>query len=150
MSTAFFAAVLAALVAVAPAAPTSLRPPVDGPVLARFDATGTYTAGHRGIDLAAVAATRVRAPVAGRVTFAGTVAGNLTVSIDTGVGLIVHLSYLGALEVSTGEGVAAGAFIGLSGRGHRRGPGVHLGVEIGGIYVDPLPLLARRRAILVR
>lgn len=154
MPTTLVAAAVAALLGLMPAAPAPLRPPVDGPVLARFDATGPYSAGHRGIDLGAVPGTEVRAPAHGRVTFAGTVAGNQSVTIDTGGGRVVHLSYLHGLAVGAGDVVAAGSVVGWTGGGHIRGsirgPSVHLGVEIGGEYTDPLPLLARRRAVLVR
>lgn len=147
MQTTVPAAVLAALLWL-PAAP--LRPPVGGPVEAPFDATGPYSAGHRGIDLDAVPGTAVHAPAAGTVVFAGTVVGNLTVTIDTGGGRLVHLSYLDAVAVAVGAKVATGTVVGRSGRGHDGGGNVHLGIEIDGVYVDPLPLLARRRAVLTR
>lgn len=139
----------AALLAVA--GPT-LVAPVPGPVVARFDATGPYSPGHRGVDLGALVGTVTRAPVAGTVSFAGAVAGNLTVSIDAGAGVVVHLSYLSRIDVAAGARVRAGDPVGASGDGHGApgaGRSMHLGLEVDGAYVDPLPFL-RRRAVLVR
>jgi murein DD-endopeptidase MepM/ murein hydrolase activator NlpD len=50
--------------------------PVTGPLVRGFDArAGRYGPGHRGIDIAAPVGELVRAPTAGRVVFAGPVAG---------------------------------------------------------------------------
>lgn len=141
------------LAAVLAVAPPSLAAPVPGPVVAPFDATGPYSRGHRGIDLGAGAGTIVRAPLSGTVTFAGVVAGNLTISIDAGGGVLLHLSYLDRIDVVVGTSVRAREAVGVSGPGHARGAAVatvHLGLEVDGAYVDPLPYLLRRRAVLVR
>lgn len=145
--------VAAALASILAVAVVALTPPVHAPVVAFFDATGPYSAGHRGIDFGASAGTVVHAPVAGTITFAGTVAGNLTLTIDAGDGVDVHLSFLDRVDVARGDTVRAGDAVGTSGAGHpgvREGPAVHLAVEVEGVYVDPLPLLARRRSVLVR
>ncbi|MFN8104739.1 MAG: M23 family metallopeptidase [Acidimicrobiia bacterium] len=141
------------VVAVLAVAVPPLAAPVPGPVVARFDAVGPYSPGHRGIDLGSAAGTVVRAPVAGTVTYVGTVAGNLTISIDAGNGVVVHLSYLASTAVAAGASVHAGDAVGLSGPGHRTAgaaPALHLGLEVDGAYIDPLPYLRRRRAVLVR
>lgn len=130
-----------------------LAAPVPGPVVAEFDATGPYARGHRGVDLGAAPGTVVHAPAAGTVVYVGVVAGNLTVSIDAGGGIVVHLSYLARIEARVGARLRTGDPVGVSGRGHtapRAGPSVHLGLEVDGSYVDPLPFLQRRHAVLVR
>jgi murein DD-endopeptidase MepM/ murein hydrolase activator NlpD len=56
--------------------------PVAGAVVRGFDVrAGPYGAGHRGIDIAAPMGELVRTPAAGRVVFAGPVAGTTWVSV---------------------------------------------------------------------
>src|SRR6476660_6495628 len=56
--------------------------PVDGPVVEPFDAPSSdYAAGHRGVDFGAAPGTPVRAAHDGVVSFAGSVAGTLHVTI---------------------------------------------------------------------
>src|SRR2546421_11272289 len=91
-----FAAVLAALVF--PAAAQAWTWPVQGPVLRPFVfGNDPYKAGqHRGIDVGAPTGTAVLAPVAGTVSFAGTVPkGGKTVTIQTQDGYSVTLVHLG-------------------------------------------------------
>ena len=118
--------------------------PVVGPVIRAFDPpSDPYGAGHRGIDIAAAVGSPVLAPVAGRVTFAGKVGGQLYVTLDHGGGLVSTYSWISAALVSKNDVVAAGATVALSGLGH---PGsvvahLHLGVKRDGAYIDPLELL---------
>jgi hypothetical protein len=119
--------------------------PVDGPVLRPFSlGPDRFAAGqHRGVDLAAAPATRVRAACGGRVGFAGRVPrGGLTVSVRCGR-LIATLQHLGAIVVRRGQLVRPGALIGRAGSARAR-PHVHLGARVAatGAYVDPLDLLA--------
>lgn len=118
---------------------SGLQRPVDGPVLAGFAPQGAY-AGHWGIDLAAEPRTIVRAPAAGIVTFAGTVAGNRTVTVDHGGGVRTSNSYLHEIRVGRGARVRAGHALGTSGTAHGASA-VHLSVRIDGRYVDPVPYL---------
>lgn len=113
-----------------------LMPPVDGHVTADYRPVGRY-AGHWGVDYAAVVGDVVRAPVSGRVTFAGSVAGMRSVTIEPVPGVKVSLSYLDAIVVREGAVVARGSPVGRAGSPHGR-PGVHLSVRIGGRYVDPI------------
>src|SRR6187397_194050 len=119
--------------------------PVDGPVLRPFVLGDDPYAGgqHRGIDIGAPAATPVRAPAAGSVSFAGTVpTGGKTITIRTADGYAVTLQHLGSYSVSTGGDVAEGAAI--ASVGEAADPFVYLGVRRAGEedgYVDPLGLL---------
>ena len=116
-----------------------LMAPVEGPVLEPYAPTGAY-AGHWGVDFAAVPGTVVVAPLDGRVSFAGSVAGMLTVTIERG-DLKVSVSYLSEVLVTVGDEVSAGATIARSGSAHGT-EALHLSTRIGGRYVDPAPFLA--------
>lgn len=112
-----------------------LSPPVDGPVIAGYAPTGQYS-GHWGVDYAAQVGEAVRAPASGRVTFAGSVAGMRTVTIEPVSGLKVSLSYLSSVGVRSGSQVSRGSVVGTAGAPHGT-PGVHLSTRINGEYVDP-------------
>jgi murein DD-endopeptidase MepM/ murein hydrolase activator NlpD len=119
--------------------------PVTGPVIRGFDPPASpFGAGHRGIDIAAPAGTPVLAPAAGVVTFAGRVAGQLFVSIDHGAGLVSTSSWLSSVSVAKDDVVAQGQAVGASGIGHPSEPvaHLHLGIRLGGAYVDPLDYLS--------
>ncbi|HWC31871.1 MAG TPA: peptidoglycan DD-metalloendopeptidase family protein, partial [Actinomycetota bacterium] len=118
----------------------ALAPPVDA-VIARYfdDPASPYGPGHRGIDYAVAAGTRVRAAGDGVVSWAGSVAGNLSVTIDHGSGLETTYSMLASLEVTRGEAVDEGRFLGTAGRDHDgASAGLHFGVKLHDDYVDPL------------
>ena len=115
-----------------------LLPPVPGKVVAPFAPVGLY-AGHWGVDLAAEPGGLVRAPLTGTVTFAGSVAGMLTVTIGSG-DLKNSVSYLASVDVVAGQSVEAGDRVGRSGAAHGE-TGVHLSVRIQDRYVDPEPFL---------
>src|SRR5262249_13015098 len=71
-----------------PGAATAWRRPVDGPVVRPFEEpSSAYGPGHRGADLAAPPGTPVHAANDGVVTFAGTVAGTLHVTVAHAGGL---------------------------------------------------------------
>ena len=139
---------LALLFAGLPAAPARayplvLIPPVDAVVERFFEAPSSpYGPGHRGLDYAVAGGTRVRAAGAGVVSWAGSVAGNLTVTIDHGGGLESTYSILASIEVQRGEVVDEGRFIGSVGHDHESGSGgLHFGVKLNDAYVDPLDYL---------
>src|SRR4051794_9016252 len=126
--------------------------PVDGLVLRPFSLGADPYAGgqHRGVDIGAVAGNAVRSPVAGRVSFAGTLpryGRTVTIRAD---GFAVTLLHLGDLAVARDAQVAEGqtlAAAGSSGEVEHDTPYVHLGVrhaedEQG--YVDPLLFLPQR------
>jgi septal ring factor EnvC (AmiA/AmiB activator) len=116
-----------------------LSAPVSGPVTAGFAPEGEY-AGHWGVDYGASLGEEVRSPVSGSVTFAGSVAGMRTVTIEPVTGIKVSVSYLSEIRVTTGERVRRGEVVGLAGSPHGT-PGVHMSTRIDGRYVDPRNLL---------
>ena len=97
---------------------------------------------HRGVDLAAHREP-VRAACAGRVVFAGRVAGAGTVSVRCGAWRVSYAP-LTRVAVREGERIGAGARLGRS-----AAVGIHFGVRREGRrfgYVDPLRFLAARRS----
>ncbi|MBU1226185.1 MAG: M23 family metallopeptidase [Actinobacteria bacterium] len=114
--------------------------PVDGEVVRGFAPQGAY-GGHWGIDLAARVGTPVVAVGPGVVTFAGPVAGRLTVTVLHGGEVRSSYSYLSEIAVGTGDRVAAGTVLGRSGLDHETAA-LHLSVRIGDRYVDPAGWLA--------
>ncbi|MBN3930941.1 M23 family metallopeptidase [Streptomyces verrucosisporus] len=107
-----------------------------------------WSAGHRGVDLAARPGEPVRAVAAGRVSFAGKVAGRGVVSVElAGTGsppLRTTYEPVGA-RVREGDRVAAGDVVGvLEADGFHCPVGcLHWGLRRGDVYLDPLSLLDR-------
>jgi murein DD-endopeptidase MepM/ murein hydrolase activator NlpD len=102
-----------------------------------------WAAGHRGVDLTAIVGATVRAPAAGVVAFAGSVAGRGVVTIVHADGLRSSLEPVSA-TVAVGDRVDAGAPIGtVSAETSHCAPDacVHWGVRRGLDYLDPLLLL---------
>ena len=134
--------------------------PTAGAVLQPFDfdPAHPYAAGqHRGVDLAGDPGSTVVAPVAGTVTFAGTVpTSGKSLTISTADGYDVTLTHLGSLAVAKGATVAEGdgaGTIGPSGDAELPQAYVHLGVRIASDpqgYVDPLSLSAGPRCAAIR
>jgi hypothetical protein len=119
--------------------------PVAGRVVRPFVAPkARYGAGHRGADLAAAPGTPVLAAGAGRVAFAGPVAGTLHVVIEHPGGLKTSVSFLATVAVRRGQSVAPGAVVGTAGgTGPEHAVGVvHFALRVQGEYVDPMRLFA--------
>jgi len=118
--------------------------PVHGAVVRGFDARdGPYGPGHRGIDIAAPEGTTARAPAAGKVAFAGPVAGTTWVSLVVAPGVRVTLGPL--LDPTAAKRVRLRDPLGRVGPGHRVGAvTLHLSVRVDGVYVDPLAYLVDR------
>lgn len=129
----------------APAFPSgSWTWPVSGPVIRGFDPPDSpYGAGHRGIDIAVSPGTPILAPESATVTFAGTVGGDLFVTIDHGNQLSSTYSWISSSAVRKGDVVSRGQPIGATGFGHPGSsvPHLHFGVRLDGVYVDPLEYL---------
>ncbi|MGI5458307.1 murein hydrolase activator EnvC family protein [Streptomyces sp. CA-249302] len=138
-----------------PPPPAAPGPPV--PAVAGFWPVGThpsvlrgweppatvYGRGHRGVDLAAPPGTPVRAVAAGRVSFAGRVAGRGVVSVElTGTDLRTTYEPVSA-SVEKGDEVAAGEVVGTvePTGSHCAVTCVHWGLLRGKTYLDPLSLL---------
>ncbi|MFJ7151775.1 peptidoglycan DD-metalloendopeptidase family protein [Streptomyces sp. NPDC100445] len=133
-------------------------PPAPVPVVGRFWPVGVrptvlrgwkppvtvYGAGHRGVDLAAPAGAPVRAVAAGRVSFAGRVAGQGVVSVEL-AGTDVRVTYEPVHpSVRKGDEVEAGGVVGVvepTGSHCAGTTCVHWGALSGGDYLDPLALL---------
>ncbi len=125
------------------AAPLELQAPVPGAVMELFDAdVSRYSAGHRGVDLAASPGGTVAASAAGTVYFAGTVAGRPSVSVDHGGG--VRTTYTPVVAaVAIGAHVRPGELIGSVGADlHCRSACLHWGLTDGVDHFDPLAHLA--------
>lgn len=102
-----------------------------------------YARGHRGVDLATPASAEVRAVAAGRVSFAGRVAGRGVIAVElTGTDLRTTYEPVSA-TVKKGDEVEAGETVGtVEGAGsHCVTTCVHWGLLRGETYLDPLALL---------
>ncbi|WP_425580865.1 M23 family metallopeptidase [Streptomyces thermospinosisporus] len=129
--------------AVGRAWPVGVRPPV----LRGWEPPATpYGRGHRGVDLAAPAGTPVRAVAAGRVFFAGRVAGKGVLSVElpgTGDPPLRTTYEPVRASVRKGDEVTAGEVIGVveQGGSHCTAPCLHWGLRRAGTYLNPLALL---------
>ncbi|HEY6796844.1 MAG TPA: M23 family metallopeptidase [Kineosporiaceae bacterium] len=109
-----------------------------------------WSAGHRGVDLAARPGQPVLAAAAGRVSYAGPLA-------DRSVVVVVHADGVRTTyepvdpAVRVGSVVAIGALLGVvAGSGSHCQPGcLHWGALRGAEYVDPLTLLPARGPIVL-
>lgn len=120
-------------------------------LLRPFEAPLTrYSAGHRGIDVAAVAGAPVFAASDGVVSFSGTVVDRPVLSVKHDGGLVSSIEPVAA-TVAAGDVVRAGDIVGaVASGGHCDGRCVHFGVRLHGEYVNPLALLAAvQRAVLL-
>jgi len=147
------AAILTALIA-----PSAALPSTGTPAGARAESAGSWrwptdatrqvirgfvapaerwSAGHRGVDIAA--GTQLRAPADGIVRYAGWVVDRPVLSIDHGAALSSY-EPVDAL-VEAGDRVTAGEVIGTIEPGHCRTLCVHMGVRVDGDddgYRNPL------------
>ncbi len=104
--------------------------------------TDPYGAGHRGVDLAGRVGERVRAALAGRVRFAGAIAGRGVVVVDHGPTRTTYEPV--AAGVRVGDLLARGQPVGtleLAGSHCLPVPCLHWGWIRGDTYLDPLLLV---------
>ena len=134
--------VLAGVASGSPARAQDGVPPVPGPVVRGFDPPDQpWLSGHRGVDLRGAPGEVVRAALAGRVTYAGILAGRGVVVVDHGS---LRTTYLPVQpSVAAGSVVGAGQVIGTLAAGHScpGGTCLHWGLKRGETYLDPLSLL---------
>ena len=97
---------------------------------------------HRGTDYSVPAGTPVRAPAAGTVLFAGSLAlSGETVVIDHGQGVLSVLQHLSRVDARVGDQVPPAAVVGLSGdTGLAPEPMLQWRVYLHGVAVDPTVL----------
>ena len=113
----------------------------------------TYGAGHRGLDLATGDGAPVLAVEGGVVSHAGVVAGRGTVTVSHVGGLSSTYEPVDPVVVE-GAVVSAGDVLGTlrvrDGPAHCGGRAcLHLGARRAGAYLDPYPLLAGGRPVLL-
>jgi biotin carboxyl carrier protein len=126
--------------------------PVMGRITSRFSRSRFHPLlrifrAHKGVDVAAPAGTRITAPAAGRVVFAGRKLGNgLMVELDHGEGVTSRYAHCSSLKVREGDFVSFGDMIATVGSsGLSTAPHVHFEVRVRGNAVDPLKYLITAR-----
>jgi murein DD-endopeptidase MepM/ murein hydrolase activator NlpD len=117
--------------------------PVRGAIVTQPFGPSTFEGFHTGIDLAAPMGTPIYAVAAGpaTVSFGGTGYGNhVVITVSTSrIDLYGHMS---EIDVGPGQQVQAGQLIGRVGStGFSTGPHLHFEVRIGGLAVNPAPIL---------
>ena len=120
-----------------------------GIVVERFDRPEQpWSAGHRGIDLAASPGMAVAAPTGATVRFAGAVVDRGVLSLTLGNGMILTLEPV-RTQLRIGDAVAAGDAIGVVDvGGHCADHCLHLGLIDHEQYVSPLPWFLPRARLL--
>lgn len=132
--------------------PSGVWPLQPAPEVVRgFDPPGApWDPGHRGVDLAGAVGEAVRAALAGRVTFAGTIAGRGVVVVDHGSTRTTYEPVSALVRV--GDQVAAGQPIGslrLAGSHCFPSACLHWGWRRGPTYLDPLLLVGGGPIVLL-
>jgi murein DD-endopeptidase MepM/ murein hydrolase activator NlpD len=110
----------------------------------------TWGAGHRGVDLAGTIGQTVHAALAGRITFAATLAGRGVVVVDHGSTRTTYEPVVSLVRV--GDAVARGQPIGtlqLAGSHCVPAACLHWGWRRGSTYLDPLLLVGGGPIVLL-
>lgn len=121
---------------------------VKGTITSKFGSrvdpiTGKPGANHTGLDIAAPYGTPIKAAEAGIVTMVGytNVNGNY-VKVYHGDGVTTVYLHMSKTEAVIGQKVEKGTTIGRVGStGRSTGNHLHIGLNINGVYKDPLPYL---------
>ena len=128
--------------------------PVAFPIILRgFTAPSTpYGPGHRGVDLAARVGDSVVAPMAGTVSFAGSVAGTPVVTL-THAGNLRTTYEPAESDLAVGVDVSAGESFAVVSVGMAHcglvPPCLHWGALRGSNYIDPVSLIFRVPPVLL-
>lgn len=126
-----------------PPATLHFKQPVPGPRSSSFGMkrifNGEARNPHSGMDIAAATGTAVISPLGGTVVDIGNYFFNgNTVFVDHGRGLVSMICHLSAVDVETGQHVAAGTRLGAVGMtGRVTGPHLHWGLALNHAWVDP-------------
>jgi murein DD-endopeptidase MepM/ murein hydrolase activator NlpD len=122
--------------------PIALRAPVAVPSADGFGPRGNRF--HTGLDFPAATGTPVAAAAAGRVVWAGAMAGGWgkVVRIAHGAGVDTMYAHLSKVSVTVGAHVQAGQVVGAVGStGRAHGSHLHFEVRVRDAAVDPRPAL---------
>lgn len=116
-------------------------PPTDAPVVDPFrEPACPWCPGNRGLAYGTPAGVTIRAVAAGRVTFAGDVAGTVYVVVELASGWRLTYGNLASADVARGATVVAGVVVG------RTAGEFHFGLrDADGEYRDPAPYLGTWR-----
>jgi len=123
--------------------------PIDSPYGEQSFYNGRREWWHAGVDFDAPAGASVVAASAGIVALARALPlGGNTVVIDHGQGVVTEYLHLSAFAVREGDRIAQGAAIGRIGAtGLVTGPGLHWGLYVNGLPVNPLGWLQPRAGL---
>ncbi len=115
-----------------------LMRPVSGPISSDFGRRGGRP--HEGIDISGQVGTGIVAAEAGTVIRAGWYSGyGKCIDISHGSGVITRYGHLYSIDVSKGQVVSRGEFIGeLGNTGYSSGPHLHFEVRVNGEAYNPL------------
>ena len=121
--------------------------PMDGLFTSGFgnrkNPLGRGTEFHQGIDIANKTGTKIKAAGDGVVTFAGTKSGwGKMILISHGYGYVSQYAHCSSINVLEGQTVKRGDIIGACGRtGSTTGPHLHFGIQLKGVFIDPMKVL---------
>ncbi len=124
--------------------------PLLGPISSEYGLRSDPFTGkekfHHGLDIAAREGTPVRAPLAGKVVFAGKKGGyGLTTVVDHGNGLTSLYAHQKSIKLKEGDTVRRGDILGKCGSsGRSTGPHLHFEIRQDGKSVDPMTMLKNR------
>jgi murein DD-endopeptidase MepM/ murein hydrolase activator NlpD len=124
--------------------------PARGRISSRFGSRRKYndeefSSYHKGIDIANVKGTPVKASNGGQVSLARNMKANgKIVLINHGHGITTIYSHLNTIKVKEGQWIKRGRVIGLIGStGISSGPHLHFGFSVNNVRVDPEPWLSK-------
>lgn len=141
----------ASLSQTAPSAPTRVGevstvhlPPVDGRVIDPFRLPDEpWLRGNRGLEYETTPGEIVRASATGVVSFSGSVAGSLFVTVRHDGTLVTTVGFVESVLVSVGDFVQQGSPLAIAGES------IHFTARRDGEYIDP-ELLFQRFVVVVR